>query len=291
MPRGQPFTVLCQATRSTRIGTRVDLHIHSTFSDGTYTPAEVIDLARRSGLPALALTDHDTLAGIPAARAAAERYHLEVIPGVELTAERAGREVHILGYFVSEEEPELRSVLERMRLQRLQRFQEMIARLADHGVQLPAQALQTQDRAGTLGRRNLADLLVQCHRVRSVREAFVRYLGDGNRIVAPKLRLDVAEAIRLIRQAGGVAALAHPPYDCEQRDLAELRRQGLAAVEVAYPGGKRSWGRQLRTWASELGLAVTGGSDCHGPAKPDRSVGGQGITVGELEALRQRATL
>jgi predicted metal-dependent phosphoesterase TrpH len=288
MPQRQPFTALCQAlTRHPSAG-RADLHVHTTHSDGTYTPAQVVEVARRSGLAAVAVTDHDTLAGLPEARAAAGP-DLEVVPGVEISAEHAGRELHLLGYFVRPDDPPLQAALRRLREHRAARFWEMVERLRRCGVSVDEGELRAYAGGGVLGRRNLAEFLVRTRRTGTVREAFVRYLGDGGRVVLPKVLLEVAEAIALVRGGGGVASWAHPPYDCSREGLAGLQRLGLAAVEADYPAHRPARWRELRRWAAELGLAVTGGSDCHGPGHAHRAIGACGVTAAELEHLRERA--
>jgi predicted metal-dependent phosphoesterase TrpH len=147
--------------------------------------------------------------------------------------------------------------------------------------------VQSQLEANVLGRRHVALLLVKARRAASVREAFVRYLGDRGRIAVPKVRLPVAEAIDLIRGAGGVAAWAHPAYDGIREALAELCQQGLLALEVEYPSHRRSHVRELRVLARKLGIAISGGSDCHGPGHPRREVGACSVSGQELEALRE----
>jgi predicted metal-dependent phosphoesterase TrpH len=289
MPARQPFTVLCQAIARDRHPGWVDLHLHTTFSDGTYTPAQVVDLAGRSGLAAVAITDHDTIDGIAPARAVAKQ-GLEVIAGVEITAEDAGGEVHLLGYFVCPEDAALTAALARLRTHRTGRFWEMVERLRHGGVALEEADLQALAVSGVLGRRHLAELLVKARRAGSVREAFARYLHDGGRAVVPKLRLPVAEAIALVRGAGGVASWAHPAYHGAQERLRRLRGLGLQAVEVEFPGCQPSRGRQLRSWAAAFGLAVTGGSDCHGPGHYRCTVGARGVTSDELEGLRRLAS-
>ena len=286
MPAQQPFTALCQAAGRTRHAGRADLHLHTTHSDGSYTPAEVVDLARRAGLSAVAVTDHDTLGGLPAARAAAAGCGVEVIAGVEITAEFRGREMHLLGYFVAPDDEPLNSALAMIRRHRAERFRAMVERLRQCGIHL-GEERQAPAAPEALGRRHLAESLVRAGHVRTVREAFMRYLGDNGRAAVPKKRLPAAEALALVRGAGGVAAWAHPPYDCHQDSLAELRAMGLGAVEAEDPDVRPSRGRQLRAWAAALELAVTGGSDCHGPGR--RAVGACTVSAEELERLR-RAT-
>lgn len=264
---------------------RADLHLHTTCSDGTYTPEQVVRLACNCGLAAIAITDHDTHAGLAPARLAAAGTGLEVISAVEITTEHQGRELHLLGYFVAEDNEPLNEALAWIRRQRVDRFHAMLARLRQVGVDLPWR--QTEATPDALGRRYLAELLVQAGLVGSVREAFARYLKDGSPCVVPWRSLAVAEAIRLVRQAGGVASWAHPGYAADWPTLVELARLGLGAVEIDYPEVRRTRQQELRCWAGQLHLAITGGSDCHGPGK--RAIGCCSISSPELETLRQLA--
>ncbi len=288
MPRHSPFTALCQAAgRSALLGTdRADLHVHSTRSDGLYTPAELVDLASRSGLAALAITDHDTLAAIPEALAAAAGRPLEIIPAVEITAEFQGRETHLLAYFIDPSDGPLTQALERLRQGRIHRFRAMFDSLRAAGVPLREEDLPTAP-LETLGRPHLARLIVQVGRASTTREAIHRYLLDGGPHTRPNVRLPVTETTALVRQAGGIVSLAHPSHHTTSEMLKKLRSLGVGAIEVAYPDFRNSRVRQLRTWAGELGLAVTGGSDCHGPDR--RPIGSQTISRDELDALRAAA--
>jgi predicted metal-dependent phosphoesterase TrpH len=285
MPARQPFTALCQLAARGRLTGRADLHLHTTHSDGSYTPAQVVDLARRSGLTALAITDHDTLGAVPAARAAAGA-GLEVVPGVEITSEYRGRELHLLAYFVALDDAPLGAALAAIRRHRAERFREMVERLRRAGVSVEGE-VGPGGGSEALGRRHLAEWLVRTGQAASVRAAFARYLGDRGRVAVPKKRLPAAEALALVRGAGGVAAWAHPSYDCNRDSLAELRAQGLGAVEAEYPDTRRARTRELRAWAAELGLAVTGGSDCHGPGR--RPVGACTVSADEIDRLRPPA--
>jgi predicted metal-dependent phosphoesterase TrpH len=285
MPSRQPFTALCRSLSRSSITGRADLHLHTTHSDSLYTPAQVVELARRSGLAAIALTDHDTLSALPEARTAAAGSGMEVIAGVEITCEYRGHELHLLAYFVRSDGA-LAAALERLCRHRAGRFREMVERLRACGVSLE-DGHERAGAPGALGRRYLAELLVRSGRVGSVREAFARYLKDNGRVSVPKLRLPVADALALVRGAGGVASWAHPSYDCTRETLSELRRLGLGAVEAEYPTIRPARTRELRGLARELGLAITGGSDCHGPEPPRRTVGACSISADELDQLRQ----
>jgi 3',5'-nucleoside bisphosphate phosphatase len=290
MPYRQPFTALCRAASAKPAQGRADLHLHTTYSDGSYTPKQLVDLARRSGLPAIAITDHDTLDGIGPAQVMAGT-HVEIVPGVEITAEYRGREFHLLGYFVRLDHEPLNAALDKLRAHRVDRFWDMVERLRKQGVDMPEENLRAKAGSGVLGRRNLAVMLIESGKVGSVREAFTRYLKDGGRISLPKLRLPVKEAIQLVREAGGVAGWAHPSYDCQRESLTELSGWGLAAIEAEYPTHRHSLRRELRTLADQFGLAITGGSDCHGPDPSGRTVGACTISSDELDRLRERAEI
>ena len=221
------------------------------------------------------------------------RHRFEIIRAVEITTEHHGRELHLLAYFVAEDDRPLNDALAWVRRQRIERFHAMLERLRQLGVDLPWQP--TEQTPDALGRRYLAELLVQAGRVGSVREAFARYLKDGGPCVVsatgagrPASRLAVAEAIRLVRQAGGVACWAHPGPAADWPALVELAGLGLGAVEVEYPevrqvpaAGTAPLGRTARSWP------ITGGSDCHGPGR--REVGCCSVSARELERLRHTA--
>jgi predicted metal-dependent phosphoesterase TrpH len=286
MPARSPFTRLCQQVAALRAPARADLHVHSTHSDGLFTPAEVVERAKKAGLFAVALADHDTLSGFGEALATADG-RLEVVPGVEITSEFEGTELHLLGYFVHPDDPELNAALARLREQRVERFAAMAGRLKARGVSLCEKAVSAHvARPATLGRRHLANLMVAAGHVRTVNEAFAVHLTHPEVAGVPKLRLPVAEAIRLVRQAGGVASWAHPPADFTLAQLHELQRLGLRAVEWEYPWPSAKHPRRLREAARQLGLLATGGSDCHGPFPASRLVGCRGVTRDQFEQLR-----
>ncbi len=287
MPAAQPFTQMCQLLAQHRPDRRVDLHVHTTASDGQYTPRQIVDLARRSGLPAIAITDHDTFAGI----AAAQQWRhpeLEVIPGVEITTEHLGKEVHLLAYFVSVEDSPLRQALEVLCASRRERFFAMAQGLRERGVPLDLGDAQRWENQPTLGRRHLAELLVKGKHAATIRHAFQRFLHDQHPLHVAKAKLPIVSALRLVREAGGVSSWAHPGTACTRNVLHDLATSGLDAVEVDFPAVRYARGKELRGWARELGLAVTGGSDCHGPEPLRQAVGSGGITVAELGELRNR---
>jgi predicted metal-dependent phosphoesterase TrpH len=295
MPAGQPFTRLCQQLAQLRSeAQRADLHLHTCHSDGDWTPEEVVNRAGARGLGAIAITDHDTCSAIPAARAAASRsgLALEVIAGVEVTCAYRGQELHLLGYFLDPDEPALAAALAGLRQQRRDRFLEMSSRLVRVDLAVDQSELQAQlDSDQALGRRNLATMLVRAGKAATVGEAFAHYLHDGGPVDVPKQGLPVASALALVHAAGGVCSWAHPPQDIDMEQVNELRGLGLDALEAVYPTFTSARSRRLRDLAREAGLAITGGSDCHGPLPVSRAIGSWGLRRAELEALRLRRTL
>jgi 3',5'-nucleoside bisphosphate phosphatase len=246
----------------------------------------VVIAAANVGLSALAITDHDTLSALAVARPEAARLGLELVAGVELTAELDGHEVHILGHFVRDDDPALLKATARLRLGRADRLRAMVDRLAGLGLSVDLAALARAFPRATLGRRHLADWLARTGQVSGPREAFARYLGDGGPAQVPKPRLDCAEAIGLIRGAGGVAALAHPPYDLRELTLRTLGAAGMGALEVAGPGIDVRRGRRWRDWADDLGLVPIAGTDFHAADRPGRWLGAITTPGPDLERLR-----
>ena len=266
-----------------------DLHVHTTHSDGSCSPGEVVRAAANVGLAALAITDHDTLSALAVARPEAERLGVELVGGIEVTAEYGGREVHILGHFVRDDEPTLAAIVLRMRAERAARIEAMVERLGQLGLSVDLAALRKVFSRATIGRKHLADWLTRTGQVADRRVAFARFLGDDGPAQVPKPRLPWDEAIRLIRDAGGIAGLAHPPYDLRQDDLRTLAEGGLGSVEVAGPGVNKKLGPRWRSWADGLGLVPIAGSDFHAPDRPGRWVGSTRTPEAELDRLRAAA--
>jgi len=246
---------------------RADLHTHSHFSDGLPSPAEVVGLAAQLQLGALALTDHDTVAGLPEAEGEARRLGVCFIPGIELTASHLESERHVLAYWMDPGYPELTSLLERMERERLQRIGRIVERLEDCGVTLDREEVLRVPHRGVLGRMHVAEALCRRGVTANVNEAFARYLRDDGPAYVPKYALTVAETIALIHRAGGVASLAHPGSEVDSKEITEFARAGLDGLEAFYPG----YGSRLRDCycdlAEQLNLVPTGGSDYHGRRK------------------------
>ena len=265
-----------------------DLHVHTTHSDGACSPGDVVRAAANVGLAALAITDHDTLSALAVARPEAGRLGVELIGGVELTAEREGREFHVLGHFVRDDDPALISATDRLRADRARRIEAMVERLDRLGLAVDLAALRRAFPRATIGRRHLADWLVRTGQVADRREAFARHLGDDGPAHVPKPRLPWADAIALIRRAGGIAGLAHPPYDLREQDLRTWVDGGLGSIEVDGPGIPKRLGARWRDWAARLDLIPIAGTDFHAPDGPGRWVGSIITPDSDLERLRAR---
>ena len=267
-------------------GRRVDLHVHTYFSDGALSPEDVIEAAKSRGLAGLAITDHDTLEGVARARAAAGST-LEVVPGVEISSAIAGLEIHVLGYFVDSEQPQLRERLGAFRSERIERARTMIERLAELDVRIDADQVFGNAGPGVVGRPHVARALLDGGHVDSIEEAFRRYLGrSGPAYVArPAFRPD--EAIALIHKAGGVSVLAHPGEIAEPL-VADMVGAGLHGIEVWHPRHGWSALRYVRRLADKFGLVETGGSDFHGGERATR-IGDVSVPVGVLGRLKELA--
>lgn len=271
--------------------TRADLHTHTTASDGQLTAVELVALAKQVGLSALGITDHDTTGGIVAARQAAGET-LRIIPGVELSAEDASGDVHMLGYFLDIENPGFQRELEQFRVRRYFRAQVMVEKLAALGMPLAWAQVEAFANGGAIGRPHIARALHEAGYVSSVKEAFDRYIAnDGPAYVARK-RLSPEEAIELIHSAGGAAVLAHPVFLADYRAMVlRLLPAGLDGLEVVYPKHAPKLEGELRALARRYNLVMTGGSDFHGLNFPGKAMLGSVEPPAEaIEGLQARAS-
>ncbi|OGO04893.1 MAG: hypothetical protein A2Y73_00935 [Chloroflexi bacterium RBG_13_56_8] len=268
----------------------IDLHVHTTASDGLHTPKEVVKMANAIGLQAISICDHDTVDGLPEAFEAARDTGLEVIPGVEISADYRGQEVHILGYFVDHENLPLRDALACSRDSRRERGKAMLAKLESLGIFLSWDRVQELAGTGSLGRVHIAEALHEAGYVASPQEAFDRYIGNDRPAYAHRFRIQAIEAMRLIRGAGGLPTLAHPRD--VQGAVPELVAGGLVGLEVYYTGYSREMTSHLRALARRHNLLCTGGSDFHGLALlPDHALGSVSVPTECVENLRARERL
>lgn len=254
---------------------RIDLHAHSTASDGTDSPAALVEAAAAVGLDVVALTDHDTTAGWRAAHTAADRLGLRLVPGIELSCQRAGRSIHLLGYHVDPADPVLVAEMARTTADRMTRLERIVERLVAAGLPLTVEAVWAHVPAGaTAGRPHIADALVAAGVVGHRDEAFARWLFTGSAYVVEHYAPDPALAVRAVRDAGGVAVLAHPfgagRGALPEELVEELTEVGLAGLEVWHRDHDEAAMTRAGAVADRLGLIATGSSDYHGTGKRNR---------------------
>ncbi|MCX5889939.1 MAG: PHP domain-containing protein [Deltaproteobacteria bacterium] len=257
----------------------IDLHTHSNASDGTFAPAEVVRLAKVGGLKAFALTDHDTVEGLAEAMAAGEKYGVEVIPGVEVSARFPGGSMHILGLGIEYGNGQLGERLAVLQKARAERNPQIIAKLNGLGVKITFEQVEKISGRGQMGRPHIARALMESGYVRSIQEAFDIFLRNDGKAYVPKFRFPPQEAIAMIRDVQGVPVLAHPftlnlgSAFALKSTLTELEALGLAGIEAIYAEHTPEQEALYLRLARELGLLVTGGSDFHGDNKPELTLG------------------
>lgn len=260
----------------------VDLHTHSTASDGTLAPEGVIEAAQRCGLAALALTDHDTIDGIPAARVAGERLGVRVIAGVELSAFQEDNEIHLLALHITHIGA-LETRLSELRTGRYTRAQKIVEKLHTLGIPLTLDEVLLQSNGGALGRPHVARALIARGVVQDFREAFTRYLGTAGSAFVARERLSIEDAIAVAHEAGALAIWAHPGDGGRRERLESLVAAGLDGLEVKHPSHSAEDVKRLQALADFFGLVPSGGSDWHGAPDGPRRLGIMNVPVDWLE--------
>ena len=272
----------------------IDLHVHSNASDGVFSPSRIVKMAVEQGVEYLALTDHDTVAGIEEASVEAAKYkNLTFIPGVEISTDIEAGDVHILGYFVDWKDTEFLSKLQIMRESRVDRGQAMVEKLADLGMPLDWHRVQEIAGDAVIGRPHIAQAMLEKRYIASFAEAFEKYLGRDKPAYTERIKLTPAQAVDLIMNSGGVPVIAHPFTLPEFEKLIQsLVPKGLAGIETYYSSYGNIEIEQLKTIAGKLGLLMTGGTDYHGlDPLTETSIGGQyvpNVAVQDLIARRGR---
>jgi predicted metal-dependent phosphoesterase TrpH len=243
----------------------VDLHSHTTASDGALTPRELVRLAARQRVRVLAVTDHDSTDGLPDALAEAASLGVEIVPGLEINCDVPGAEIHVLGYYVDWRAGWFQDFLREQRAERTARVHRIVERLTELGMPLTAAEVFAICKEGSPGRPHIAQAMVERGYVKSLREAFDRWLHAGGPANVPRRRLTPVEAVAVIRRAGGVPVLAHPGLAGRDEMIPELVDAGLAGIETYYPEHSAGQIQAYRDLCRRLGLVATGGSDYHGP--------------------------
>jgi len=278
---------------------RADLHTHTTASDGLHKPSDNVRMAAEAGLSAIAVTDHDTVAGLEEARAAAEAHGIELVPGVEISTAYEGQDIHILGYYADDRDPVFLERLASQRKVRDSRNERIVAKLNELGVPLTWEAVL--DAAGrdrgpdeTVGRPHIAEALLRMGAVASVQEAFDRYLAEGRPAYVLPPRIAPAEAIAWIHEAGGAAVIAHPGlYGADETVEALLATGEADGIEAYHSDHSAEDESRYAAMAARFGVPATGGSDFHGERKGrvyHGPIGWRTADAGVVEALKRRAS-
>ena len=266
-----------------------DLHLHTHFSDGTFSPEQLVVEAERHGLGALALTDHDTVEGCPRAARACELARIEFIPGTELTAEHDGNELHILGYFIDTQNSRFLQEIAKFQTVRQNRIREMVARLNEAHVPLTADAVFALANCRAPGRPHVARALVEAGLCATLDEAFERFLKKNRPAFVPKFKMSAGDAIELIHQAGGAAVMAHPGLNRTDEVIPGMVEAGLDGIECFHTKHSTAIAEHYLEIADRFHLLVTGGSDCHGLSKGKPLIGSIRVPYQHVEKLKHKA--
>ena len=267
---------------------KADLHLHTTASDGRFSPEEIVHLAARQGLKIIAITDHDSVDGVRPALAAARDFpSLKVIPGVEISTDIPHGEVHVLGYFMDYADREFKAALERLRNSRRERAQRMVAKLRDMGIHIKWERVEELAGGGSFGRPHIAQAMFERGYVSSFQEAFTKYIGRDGPAYVEREKMTPAEVVGLIVKAGGLAVLAHPAnIDRLEGLLLELERAGLVGIEAYYNGYAPEVVQGLVSIANKHRLIPCGGSDYHGlGGDAETMIGGVEVPSGSVKRL------
>lgn len=265
-----------------------DLHLHTNFSDGTYTPEELAAQAARFAFKAVALTDHDTVEGCARMGVACQAAGIEFIPASELTSDMQGRELHLLAYFLDPSNPRLLKELSKFQEVRQQRIRDMVARINQHGIPLQVDDVFALANCRSPGRPHVARAMVQAELCGSIDEAFERFLKIGRPAWVPKYKMPAHETIELIHQAGGLAVIAHPGLTRVDELIPGLAELGLDGIECFHTKHNKTVTEHYRTLAARLNLLVTGGSDCHGTTKGKPLIGTVKLPYEYVELMKNK---
>lgn len=267
---------------------KIDLHTHSRASDGSLAPRELIEEAIRQGVDVLGLTDHDTMSGLAEARQAAKEHRLTFIPGIEFSTETGHAELHILGYFVQENHPALLALLGQLKTSRHERIFQIIGKLATVGLHLQPEDVIEEAKDGVYGRPQVALALVRHGYVRTIEEAFERYLGNRRPAYVSHFKLTPRQVIERVLEAGGIPVLAHPAISGCDDLIPNLVKSGLAGLEVYYLEHDRAMVVRYLQMAKKWKLLVTGGSDFHGDTGKAPPFGAPGLTEVDIQTLLEK---
>lgn len=266
-----------------------DLHVHTFYSDSTFSPEEVVACARDKGLAAIAISDHDSVDGIAPCLAAGGGAGIEIIPAIEMTAEKVDAEIHLLGYFIEWEAEWLKEKLKEIQASRIDRIYKMVEKLKEAGIELKPENVIKLGGMGTIGRLHLAQAMLLTRKVKTFREAFDKYIGFSKPCYVPYTKFSPHDAVKTMLKAGGVPVLAHPETMGHDEYIPELIGYGLRGIEVYHTDHDAHMTRRYLELSQRYNLLVTGGSDCHGLAKGRVLMGGVKVPYELVERLKAEA--
>ena len=266
-----------------------DLHVHTYYSDSTFSPAEVVSVAADKGLAAIAICDHDCIDGIAPCKELGATLDVEIIPGIELTVETSDAEIHILGYFVDYEADWFRKKLKKVQEARIDRIHKMVEKLKAVDIKIDAEDVFRIAGKGSIGRLHLAQALLKTGGVKTFKAAFENYIGFLKPCYVSNVRFTPHEAIDMVKKAGGVPVLAHPNVMGKDEYIPELVECGLRGIEVYHTEHRPGVVKRYEKLAAEYGLLMTGGSDCHGLGKGRVLLGGVRVPYALVDALREES--
>jgi predicted metal-dependent phosphoesterase TrpH len=268
---------------------RADLHIHSTHSDGTLPPEEIVSLARELGLAAISITDHDNVAAVQEAESAGVEAGVEIVPGVELSAIEDGADVHMLGYYIDVESEALAGHLDMFRSARRIRAEKMVAKLNKLGLGLTMAAVLDKAGSAAIGRPHVAEAMVEEGLVLSYEEVFRKYIGFGGPAYEGKYEISPKRAVELIHEANGLAVVAHPGVYLKEDTVRKILDSGVDGIETVHPKHNSETTARFRSIVKELNLVETGGSDYHGDIRGSTPFADGTVPYEWVVALRERA--
>ncbi len=266
---------------------KIDLHIHTIYSDGTYTPTKVVEKAKELGLAAISITDHDSVSGVEEAIRAGEKLGVEVVPGIEMSSDTGEDEIHILGYYLDWKDKIFLAQLRIFQEDRAKRNQRLLKRLEELGMKLDHREIKNMAPKGVVSRLHIARLMVKNGYVSSIGEAFEEWLNAGKPAYIKRMKVSPFEVIQLILKVGGIPVFAHPYLSKRDDLIPEMVKRGLMGIEVYQSVHNEQAVAHYREIAEEYHLLITGGSDCHGEGKGKILMGTVDVPVSILDKLKK----
>ncbi len=265
----------------------VDMHVHTTNSDGLLTPTQVVMKAKEADLKAVGIVDHDTLDGIEEAYLTGKRWGVEIVPGIELSSQWDGNDIHIIGYYCDSSHPKIVDYIEKFIKKRYNRAKKMVQILNTMGINISMKDVVAEAKGKCIGRPHVATVLLEKGYISSYQEAFIKYIGYHSKAYVEKFKISPESAIALISEVGGLSFIAHPPKHLSIEKLFDFVKAGLDGIEIIHPRLNDRDTRRFQEFANNYNLLISGGSDCHGRNKENISIGKFRIPYAILEKIKK----